>query len=83
MSEMDDLHASLLKTNAALWAIETLCLSLFTHHTQQQAVIAQFLELKERFATKALYDSELRDPVPAEIDAAHQHIYGVLLSLAR
>ncbi len=81
MSEIDELHASLLKTNAKCFALETLCLSLFKHHSYRDSVIAHFLEMKERIATKALNDDQILDPVPAEIDAAHEHIYSVMISL--
>ena len=81
MSEIDELHASLLRTNAKCFSLETLCLSLFKHHPNRDKVIEHFLEMKERFAAKALNDPILIDPVPAEMDAAHEHIYAVLKTL--
>lgn len=80
--EFDDLHASLLQTNAKLFSIESLCLSLFKHHPDKQAVVAQFLDMKERYAATALNDDELLDPVPAEIDDAHEHVHSALRNLS-
>lgn len=81
MSEIDDLHESLLKTTAKCFALEALCLSLFKFHPQRKEVIAQFFDMKERLASKTLNDSSLLDAVPHEIDAAHAHIYSLLKTL--
>lgn len=81
MSEPSDADISALRLNAKVMSLETLCLCLFKHHPDKDAVITDFSEMKERFAVKALNDSELLDPVPAEMDAAHEHVLNLIRTL--
>lgn len=81
MSAQNDNDLALLRLHAKVMSLETLCLCLFMNDPEKDAVIATFSEMKERFTAKALNDSELLDSVPAEMDAAHEHVLSVIRAL--
>ena len=63
-----------LKQSAAFMAWKSLCLSLFETHPDKAAVIADFIDRKERSAAMLLNDPNTHDTVQAAIDSAFQYV---------
>jgi hypothetical protein len=75
--ELESLHTDVLRLAARTYAQEALLISFFKHASDKEAILQHYLEQKDTFANRLLYDST-EDVVLDEMNHAHDYLYRVL-----
>jgi hypothetical protein len=79
--ETQEIHQTILKTQAMLFALESLCLAVFELSENKDEILERFQFHKNALTDRFLHSSEHTDKVFEYFDAAHVGILKVLLQL--
>lgn len=78
MSDEHERDLEVLRLQASVWALESLCIALVKASANSKGVLQQFELLKESFVARQLGDADLVDAVFQECEKAHARILGLL-----
>jgi hypothetical protein len=79
--ELESLHKTVLRTQAMYVALESLCLALFSHAPDRDAVLQRYKDQQESLATKMLFDGQLTDDPLSEIQDAHARLLALIANI--
>jgi len=76
-------NLEILRLQAGLFALESLCIALFKTSLGPEAALRQFEQYKEHVLASMIGDGNLSDEAFEAFDAAHSRILGLLSEQAR